>query len=380
MKERRPAESFPAGEFIKDELEARGWTQEDLAEIMGRDLRLVNEIITGKRGITPETAIGLGEALESSAQYWLNLQSAFQLSQNESQIDHVARRAKLYDKAPVRLMIKRNWIEQSSNIDVLEKRICDYFGLHNIDQEPKMIAHASRQSTCYNETNSLQIAWLYRAFHLSKAINAQKFSSNKLEDALNQLRSFLKNPQDIRMIPRVLSEAGVRFLIIEPLPQSKIDGVTFWTDNCPVVALSLRYDRIDWFWFTLAHELAGHVKHGDGKNDSAVLDIDMLEQQKNADRPQCEIVADREAVDFLVPQTELDSFIARVSPSYSATRIIGFANRINVHPGIIVGQLQHSSRGELSYSQHRDMLVKVRDTITDTALTDGWGHSMPSNI
>ncbi len=77
MKERRPAESFPPGEFIRDELEARNWTQEDLAEVMGRDLRLVNEVITGKRGITPETAKGLGEVLETSAQYWMNLQSAF---------------------------------------------------------------------------------------------------------------------------------------------------------------------------------------------------------------------------------------------------------------------------------------------------------------
>lgn len=379
-KERVPAETFPPGEFIKDEIEARGWTQEDLAEVMGRDLRLVNEIITGKRGITPDTAKGLGEALETSAQYWLNLQSAYQLSQNESQIEHVARRSKLYDKAPVRLMIKRNWIEPSSNVDVLEKRICDYFGLENITQEPKLIAHASRKTTNYADTNTLQIAWLYRAWHLAKATTASKFTPAKLDDALNHLRLLLPNAQDIRMIPKILSEAGIKFLIIEPLPQSKIDGVTFWRDNSPVIALSLRYDRIDWFWFTLSHELAGHIKNGDGKNDKPVLDIDLLEQQKSTNRPQYEIEADNNAASFLIPQNELDDFIARVSPLYSKVRIVGFANKIHVHPGIIVGQLQHSSRNELNYSQHRDLLVKVRDIITSTALTDGWGHSLPVNI
>lgn len=380
MKERRPAESFPPGEFIKDELEARGWTQEDLAEIMGRDLRLVNEIITGKRGITPETAIGLGEALESNAQYWLNLQSAYQLAQNESQIENVARRSKLYDKAPVRLMIKRNWLEPSSNVSVLEKRICEYFNLGNITQEPKLITHASRQSTSYVETSPLQIAWLYRVWHLAKAVNASNFTPNKLDDALNRLSLLLPNVQDIVRIPKILSDAGIRFLIVEPLPQSKIDGVTLWIDNSPVIALSLRYDRIDWFWFTFAHELAGHVKNGDGKNDKPVLDIDMLEQQKNSDRPQCEIEADKNAASFLIPQNELDDFIARVSPLYSKIRIIGFANKIHVHPGIVVGQLQHSSRNELNYSQHREMLVKVRDLITNSTLTDGWGHSLPTNI
>ncbi len=51
-----------------------------------------------------------------------------------------------------------------------------------------------------------------------------------------------------------------------------------------------------------------------------------------------------------------------------------------VHPGIVVGQLQHASRGELKYSQHRDMLAKVRDIVTTTALTDGWGHSLPTDV
>jgi len=53
MLNRVPAEIFPPGEFIREELEARGWTQGDLAHIMGRPLRLVNELIAGKKQITP---------------------------------------------------------------------------------------------------------------------------------------------------------------------------------------------------------------------------------------------------------------------------------------------------------------------------------------
>ena len=55
---RIPAEIFPPGEFIREELEARNWTQGDLAEILDRPLQLVNEIVLGKRSITPETAQG----------------------------------------------------------------------------------------------------------------------------------------------------------------------------------------------------------------------------------------------------------------------------------------------------------------------------------
>jgi HTH-type transcriptional regulator/antitoxin HigA len=64
----------------------------------------------------------------------------------------------------------------------------------------------------------------------------------------------------------------------------------------------------------------------------------------------------------------------RVSPLYSKTRIIQFAHTIQIHPGIIVGQLQY--RGEIGYSANREMLVKIRDIVIDSALTDGWGRSV----
>lgn len=375
MKDRKLAEVFPPGEFIKEELEARDWAQDDLAEILGRPARLINELIAGKRGITPETAKGLGEAFGTNAQLWMNLESLYRLASNVSEHEPVARRAALYAKAPIRAMVRRNWIEPSSNIDVLEKSVCDFFELENINDEPKLV-YASRKSTSYVESTPIQWAWLYRAVHLAKAVDAQKFTKARLDDALERLKFLLPNPQDIRMVPKILSESGIKLLVIEPLPQSKIDGVTFWADDSPVIALSLRYDRIDWFWHTLAHELVGHVKNGGGENMSAVLDIDLLGQQNDTNRPQYEVEADNNAVSFLVPQAALDNFIARISPLYSKARLIRFANRIHVHPGIVVGQLQHPSRGELNYSQHRDMLVKVRDIITSTALTDGWGHSL----
>ena len=77
MNARVPAEVFPPGEFLKDELEAREWTQQELAEIMGRPPRLINEIVHAKRAVTPETAIGLAMALGTSAEYWMNLESQY---------------------------------------------------------------------------------------------------------------------------------------------------------------------------------------------------------------------------------------------------------------------------------------------------------------
>lgn len=77
---RIPAEVFPPGEFVRDELEARGWTQADLAVILNKPLPAVNEIIAGKKAITPETAQALGDAFGVGPEFWLNLESAYRLS------------------------------------------------------------------------------------------------------------------------------------------------------------------------------------------------------------------------------------------------------------------------------------------------------------
>ena len=77
---------------------------------------------------------------------------------------------------------------------------------------------------------------------------------------------------------------------------------------------------------------------------------------------------------MLIPPAELDSFIRRVGPLYAKARIVQFANRIKIHPAIVVGQLQH--RGEIGYHANREMLSKVKHYVLPTAITDGWGTTL----
>jgi len=381
MTDRLAAEVFPPGSFIKEELEARGWTQEDLAEVLGRDTRLVSEIINGKRSITLETATGLAAAFGTSAELWMNLQTSYQLWRERSKHEgsDVARRAKIYEKAPVKLMLRRNWIHGSDNVTVLEKRILDFFTIKRLDEEPAFWEYAARKGTPYYKTlTPEQRAWLFRAKHLSKAIDAKTFAESRLLERLEQLRLFRTSMEELRRLSRLLADGGVRFLIIEHLPRTRIDGVCFWLDeNSPVIAMSLRYDRIDWFWHTLMHEIK-HVLNRDGLREHTHLDSDLVgdKAEPTNQKPDFEQEADRFAADFLVPQAELNDFTARCSPLYSKMKIKQFAARIQVHPGIVVGQLQY--RGEIPYAHSREMLVPVREIVIGTTLTDGWGHMPPA--
>jgi HTH-type transcriptional regulator / antitoxin HigA len=77
----KAAEVFPPGEFIRDELEVRGWSQRDLAQIIERPLQVVNQIINGKKSVTPQTAVELAAAFGTSPDVWLNLEITYQLAQ-----------------------------------------------------------------------------------------------------------------------------------------------------------------------------------------------------------------------------------------------------------------------------------------------------------
>ena len=362
------AQAFPPGEFLKDELEERGWTQSDLAEIMGRHVSVVNEILLGKRGLTPDTARALADALGGSAQFWLNLESIYRLWLLPKD-DTVSRRAKLYATAPVREMIRRGWITASPSLDVLEQEVFDFMG-----DEESTFAHAARKSTSYDEpVTSAQRAWLCRARQLAPAVQVtQPFSRDKMPELVGQLRGLAEAPENVAHVPRILAGYGIRFLMIEALAGTKIDGASFWMDSIPVIVLSLRFDRIDHFWHTLMHEVA-HIWFADG----TVLDQDIV-NGRPVDNDEIEQRADGFAAASLIPREHLHDFVVRIRPLFSAVRIQNFARTMQVHAGIVVGQLQHMH--EIGYQNLRRMLVPVRDIITRTALTDGWGSQLPNSF
>ncbi len=362
------AEVFPPGEFIQEELDARGWTQSDFATIIGRPIQAVNEFISGKRSITADTAREIGEAFGTSAQLWMNLETAWRLSQASAPDGAIAKRAKLYGAAPIKELIRRQWIESNDSDDVLERNVLRLMGIPVIGHTPSFCA-AARMSSNYSTWSPSQVAWLRQAQKMAQRVDASKFKKSEFQNAVHDVRDLATNEADVARIPRFLSDLGVRLVIVEHLKGTKMDGAAFWLDDkSPVVALSMRFDRIDYLWHTLGHEL-GHILSGDG---TAYYDEE-AELLTKDQRPQEEIAADQFAAELLIPQEEMNDFIARVRPLYSEKKIVGFANRIGVHPGVVVGQLHF--REEIKYSHSRAMLVKVRHLLVETAMSDGWGHS-----
>jgi HTH-type transcriptional regulator/antitoxin HigA len=363
------------GEALRVLLDMNGWTQEEFATVIGRSKRMVSDIILGRSGITPETAIALGAAFGNDPREWMLLDSDYRLSLVTKDAAGIEKRARFFNLAPIRDMQRRGWIKEAASMDRLEEELERFFG-GAIDDDPGFPIAAKRTIRLPN-LNLAERAWCFRARRLATTLTANRFDPKRLDLAERKLRQLAAFPKEARHVPGVLEQFGIRFLVIEPLPGARIDGAAFWIASHPVIATSIRHDRIDGFWFTLMHEFS-HIRN----NDAFSADTDLIDGTKGIAvtlaEDEAESRANKEAATSLIPEAEMTSFIRRVGPFYSKERIIQFANKIQIHPGIIVGQLQY--RDEVGYSALREMLVKIREAVIATALTDGWNQSIPPGL
>ena len=359
---------------IKQMLEQRNWTQTDLAFFLGWGSSEVSQLLTQKKNFTLKIARDLAVVFDTTPDYWLDIHRKYELAKLEEADADMITRVNLFKNFPIKEMHRRNWIEPTEDLEIIKKQILDYFEIPSLNAKPSLL-FAARKSSNYSETTIEQAAWIRRANKLSKAVLVKQFSITKLENALEDIKSLLFEAEEIRHIPKILAEAGIRFVVVEPIPKSKIDGACFWINkHSPVIALSLRFDRVDNFWHTLLHECS-HVLHLEGQNEP-LLDVD-LSGETQTPKPEIEIRADTDAAEFSIPKAKLDSFILRTHPSYTKDKLMGFSALNKVNVGILVGQLQNrfktTGKG-IPFSYHRELLIPIRHIITSTALTDGYGH------
>lgn len=363
------------GIHLRTMLESRGWIQRDLSFILGCPEKGLNLIFSGKRGISPEMSKALGHALSVPEDYFANLQKAYDLSFAKDPNPAILLRAKMREKYPIREMIKRGWIKNSTDAVDLEKQLASFFGVSNPSEIPYLNHAAKKSSYEEKEIPPIQLAWLFRVKQIAKSISVPMYSRSALIKATEHMRELLQSSEDARHVPRALNECGIRFILVESLPKAKIDGVTFWMDKySPVIGLSLRFDRLDNFWFVLRHEIE-HVLNEDGQ-EMAMIDTEVEERNNHTsdDVPEAERRADMAAADFCIPNDKRESFMRRKYPFYYEKDVLAFSKVNMIHPALIVGQIHHRT---LRYDYLRNYLVKVRQFVVPNSIADGWGQTVP---
>lgn len=367
------------GQLIESLLTERGWTQRQLAVILNVGETGINKLIAGKQPIDAKMAIALGEVFGVPAEGLLSLQAEYELAQARILArpdDNRATRAILFGDLPVPEMIKRGWLEADNVRDVkkVEASLVKFFKVASLN-EIEILPHAAKKTNTFTTVTPAQLAWIYRVRELSDEMLTARYSPQAVRNAVSLLKNLLVSPEAVRKVPKILAEAGIRYVIVESLPSAKIDGVCFWlNDFSPVIGMSLRYDRIDNFWFVLRHEIEHVIRHH-GK--TAMMVDSELEGEKagvSANISDEERMANQAAMDFCVPQATMESFVARKYPFFNDRDILGLSNTLKIHPGIIAGQLQ---RRIDRYDRFRQYLVKIRASVMPSAIVDGWGNIAP---
>ncbi len=343
-----PARIVSPGKILRRELDARRWTQKDLAHIMGRPEQAISEIVNGNKQITPETAHELAAALNTSPEFWQNLESNYRLNlaKKQAQTETIARKSSLYQLLPLKELVKRSWIKKHESVDEMEKEVIQFLNVSSIDEVPSLVANF-RQSTCKTPQLSFQLAWVKRVEQLARQQTIASFDLKHVKQTLPTLLELSSRAEDIAHVPNLFTEIGIHFVILNHLPKTYLDGALLYVDNNPIIALTLRYDRIDSFWFTLMHEL-GHLIE---QHSGIFLDnIDDLAENEQ------ELSANRFAENWLIPSDEFNRFIID-RRYFSKMAIEDFAKSINRHPGIVLGHLHYNNL--VPYKNLRQLLVKV---------------------
>jgi HTH-type transcriptional regulator/antitoxin HigA len=358
-------------DVVRSAMQERGWSQSDLAYVLGVKSAAVNPILSGKRGISPEMAKALASAFNMPAETFALAQAEWELRHASDPDPGVIARARVQAEYPLREMMKRGWVGEESTGAELEAQLCRFFNVASLADVPHL-AHAAKK-TEYSHIPAPQLAWLFRVRQIAREMPTPPYSQAPLASAVEQMNEMRGNPEEIRLIPRMLHEVGVRFVIVEGLPGSKIDGVCFWLDRqSPVIGMSMRFDRIDNFWFVLRHECS-HVLHGHGQG-AAIVDAELEQATKNVSEE--ETIANTDASEFCVPQSKIQSFYLRKKPLFAERDVLAFSKIMKVHPGLVVGQLQKITG---RYDLLRRHLVAARGHIAGSALMDGWGDVIPVN-
>lgn len=348
-----PAEVFPPGEYLRDELDERGWTATEFAEIIGRPVQVVSEILNGKKEITTETALAFGDALGTSAALWLNLQTNYRISRRDAggvagaRVSSIARRARLRGLVPVAELRRRGWLPDTDDLDQLEKQVCQLLGIELLDQQPQF-AIAARRSNSHEGLTIEQIAWLGRVRSIAAQRTSVRFRRARLATLAAKLPRLLQDgPAEGAMLESWFAECGVILVVVEGLKGGKLDGaVSFLDDGRPVIGLTARGDRFDGLLFTLLHECAhltlGHLVSG----DPAWVDDNLTDQQTDP----IEIAANAQAAEWLFPGGfEIGST--------NIASIVETASRYGVHPSVVIGRVQRDTG---QWSLHRRHIPKVR--------------------
>jgi HTH-type transcriptional regulator/antitoxin HigA len=326
-------------EAIRFRMEQAGLEPRDLEPYIGSRGK-VSEVLAGKQSLTLPMIRALHKHLGIPAEV---------LVEDPAPANDAAGSASLdWNRFPINEMAKRGWLRSVASAKVtagglIGELIASAGGMKAVPM-PLCRRNDAMRRNAKTDTYAL-LAWCLKVLAVSrkqKLAGTYKSGSITL-GALAELAKLSAHEDGPKRASDALSSWGVHLVCVSHLPKTYLDGAALRNadDGAPIVALTLRYDRIDNFWFSLLHELAHVGRHFNGDMDAFVDDFSLRDAPSRHEDAR-EEQADEWANEALIPEAAWSTSGFHSRPSYA--RIIAFSQRVGVHPAIVAGRVRHETR------------------------------------
>lgn len=315
---------------IRFRMEQAGLKQVDLVPFIGSASR-VSEILKGKRSLSLSMIRKLHEGLGIPAEVLLQEPGA-SVPASHPEID--------WQRFPIAEMRKRGWFEGfkgslSEAKEKAEELISPLIFPNGIEAGsiPCFLRKSVRTDTEMDEY--ALSAWCARVLARAREERLSDYKPGTVSKTFCRELAHLSYLGDGPVLAReFLNQSGIHLITERHLLRTHLDGAALWTaSERPVVALTLRYDRLDNFWFTLCHELAHISLHLEGDHESAF--VDDLEAHGSGTP---ETKADAFAADCLVPSARWKS--SGLQRDWPVSAVVAFAAKLRIHPAIVAGRIR----------------------------------------
>ena len=325
-------------EAIRFRMEQGGLSPRDLIPFVGSRAK-VSELLSGKRPLTMQMARALHAGLGVPADVLLQ-QPGGELPSAMEGLE--------WQRFPVAAMAKLGWIAKRPNLlDHAEEIMRDL--IHRAGGEHVLPAVLYRKND-HTRVNAQMDPYALKAWCWEVLARANKTSLPTPyrpgmvdPEFLRKVAQLSWSAEGPRLAEEFLAKHGIHLVCLEHLPRTHLDGAALQhSDGAPVIGLTLRYDRLDNFWFCLLHELAHIGRHMDGKRDEAFIDNLTLRDVEGVQLDPKEDEADEWAENALIPTETWQA--ARVRENPTPLAVIALAQQLGISPAIIAGRIRHETR------------------------------------
>lgn len=330
------------GILIRDELEARPeLKQKDLAKELGVKATFLNEVIKGKRSVSADLAVLLEEALGISAEYWLRFQSQYDIDKArvkekvKARLSNMETWSKIKEYVLVSNLKKRGYLRDDIESDI--KAVKKIFGIDKVEEIEA--GYKRVMPAFYRKSEKLQVdernlyTWSALARYEAKKQNVGRYDPNKLDQLCKDLNEQLfRNSDTLKNVADILGIYGVKFVLVEKLEKTPVDGFTFWSDENPAIAFTLRHKRIDNFAFNLMHEIAHIARHLNEDRSANFINLTGCERISKT-----ESEADKFAQETLIPAEAWSELVMKSSLSIDE-KLLSIGEKYSIHPAILLGR------------------------------------------